>query len=118
MSSAVGAVVEAPPASRRPAPATRSRGSRCGARCRPPASSSGRSRSSSTGGASYGETFRASLFGPGDVVFVSDPASIKRLFAADRVNTIAPGRNIILEPLLGSGRCCSRRAPSTCGAGS
>ncbi|HEY8000582.1 MAG TPA: cytochrome P450 [Solirubrobacterales bacterium] len=48
-----------------------------------------------------GETFRASLFGPGDVVFLSDPDSIKRLFTADRVNTIAPGRNIILEPLLG-----------------
>ena len=28
--------------------------------------------------------------------------SIKRLFAADRVNTIAPGRNLLLEPLLGS----------------
>ena len=49
-----------------------------------------------------GETFRASLFGPGDVVFLSDPESIKRLFTADRVNTIAPGRNIVLEPLLGS----------------
>jgi cytochrome P450 family 135 len=48
-----------------------------------------------------GETFRASLFGPGEVVFLSDPDSIKRLFTADRVNTIAPGRNIILEPLLG-----------------
>ena len=49
-----------------------------------------------------GETFRARLFGPGEVVFLSDPESIKRLFTADRVNTIAPGRNIILEPLLGS----------------
>ena len=48
-----------------------------------------------------GETFRARLFGPGDVVFLSDPDSIKRLFTADRVNTIAPGRNILLEPLLG-----------------
>jgi cytochrome P450 len=48
-----------------------------------------------------GETFRARLFGPGDVVFLSDPESVKRLFKADRVNTIAPGRNIILEPLLG-----------------
>jgi len=48
-----------------------------------------------------GETFSARLFGPGDVVFVSDPESIKRLFSADRVNTIAPGRNIILRPLLG-----------------
>ena len=48
-----------------------------------------------------GETFRASLHGPGEVVFVSDPASLKALFAADRVNTIAPGRNVILRPLLG-----------------
>jgi len=35
-------------------------------------------------------------------VFLSDPESIKRLFTADRVHTIAPGRNIVLEPLLGS----------------
>jgi cytochrome P450 family 135 len=49
-----------------------------------------------------GETFAARLFGPGDVVFISDPDSVKRLFAADRVNTIAPGRNIVLRPLLGS----------------
>jgi cytochrome P450 len=49
-----------------------------------------------------GETFAARLIGPGDVVFVSDPESLKRLFSADRVNTIAPGRNIALRPLLGS----------------
>jgi cytochrome P450 family 135 len=48
-----------------------------------------------------GETFAARLLGPGDVVFVSDADSIKRLFGADRVNTIAPGRNIVLRPLLG-----------------
>jgi len=48
-----------------------------------------------------GETFAARLIGPGDVVFVSDPESLKRLFGADRVNTIAPGRNIVLKPLLG-----------------
>src|SRR5688572_4525860 len=48
-----------------------------------------------------GETFGARLLGPGDVVFVSDPDSLKRLFGADRVNTIAPGRNIVLKPLLG-----------------
>jgi cytochrome P450 family 135 len=48
-----------------------------------------------------GETFAARLLGPGDVVFVSDPESLKRLFGADRVNTIAPGRNIVLRPLLG-----------------
>jgi len=48
-----------------------------------------------------GETFAARLLGPGDVVFVSDPRSVKQLFSADRVNTIAPGRNVILRPLLG-----------------
>ncbi len=51
----------------------------------------------------FGDTFRAQLFGPGDVVFVSDPGSIKRLFSADREHTIAPGRNFVLEPLLGPG---------------
>lgn len=50
-----------------------------------------------------GDTFHASLFGPGEVIFISDPESIKRLFAADRVNTIAPSRNLILRPLLGPG---------------
>jgi cytochrome P450 family 135 len=50
-----------------------------------------------------GETFHASLYGPGELVFISDPPSLKALFAADRVNTIAPGRNIILRPLLGPG---------------
>jgi cytochrome P450 len=48
-----------------------------------------------------GDTFAAKLLGPGDVVFVTDPESVKRLFAADRINTIAPGRNIVLRPLLG-----------------
>lgn len=50
-----------------------------------------------------GETFHASVYGPGDLHFISDPDSIKRLFAADRHNTIAPGRNLILRPLLGTG---------------
>jgi cytochrome P450 family 135 len=49
----------------------------------------------------YGDAFTLRLYGPGDVVLVSDPPSLKRLFAADGVNTIAPGRNIILRPLLG-----------------
>jgi cytochrome P450 len=51
----------------------------------------------------YGQTFSASLFGPGELTMLSDPPSIKKLFAADRVNTIAPGRNIVLGPILGSG---------------
>ena len=49
----------------------------------------------------FGDTFGARIVRSGDVVFVSDPDSIKRLFAADKVNTIAPGRNLVLEPLLG-----------------
>jgi cytochrome P450 len=49
-----------------------------------------------------GDTFSAQLLGPGDVVFLSDPESIKRLFTSDRINTIAPGRNIVLRPLLGA----------------
>ena len=53
--------------------------------------------------AELGETFHASVYGPGELVFISDPESLKRLFGADRVNTIAPGRNIILKPLLGPG---------------
>jgi cytochrome P450 len=48
-----------------------------------------------------GDTFSARLLGPGDVVFLSDPESVKLLFTSDRINTIAPGRNIVLRPLLG-----------------
>ena len=32
-----------------------------------------------------GETFHASIHGPGEVIFVSDPDSFKALFAADRI---------------------------------
>ena len=35
------------------------------------------------------------------MVFISDPPSLKRLFGADRQNTIAPGRNVVLGPVLG-----------------
>jgi len=48
-----------------------------------------------------GGTFTLRIFPVGTPVFISDPPSIKALFAADRVNTIAAGRNIILKPLLG-----------------
>ncbi len=48
-----------------------------------------------------GETFEARLLGPGTINFVSDPDSTKALYGADRVNTIAPGRDIVLKPLLG-----------------
>jgi cytochrome P450 len=49
----------------------------------------------------YGDTFTARVLRAGTMVFVSDPASLKRLFAADRQNTIAPGRNVVLAPILG-----------------
>ena len=49
----------------------------------------------------YGETFAVNLIRGGELVFLSDPPSIKALFAADRDNIVAPGRNVILAPLLG-----------------
>jgi cytochrome P450 len=49
----------------------------------------------------YGDTFTARVLRAGTMVFVSDPLSLKRLFAADRQNTIAPGRNVVLAPILG-----------------
>jgi len=49
----------------------------------------------------YGETFTAQVLRVGPMVFISDPASIKTLFGADRQNTIAPGRNVVLAPVLG-----------------
>jgi cytochrome P450 len=49
----------------------------------------------------YGETFALKIARAGRLVFLSDPPSIKALFAADRDNIVAPGRNVILAPLLG-----------------
>jgi cytochrome P450 family 135 len=49
----------------------------------------------------YGDTFTARVLRAGTMVFASDPHSLKRLFAADRQNTIAPGRNVVLAPVLG-----------------
>jgi cytochrome P450 len=49
----------------------------------------------------FGDTFRVHFLPAGEVVMVSEPESLKRLFGADRVNTIAPGRNAALEPLVG-----------------
>ena len=51
----------------------------------------------------YGDTFTVKLPGPGRTVFISDPESIKALFKADRINTIASRRNLVLAPLLGDG---------------
>ena len=49
----------------------------------------------------YGDTFTLRILRAGEMVFISDPSSLKRLFGADRRNTIAPGRNVILRPILG-----------------
>jgi cytochrome P450 family 135 len=49
----------------------------------------------------YGEPFTAHVLRAGRLVFISDPPSIKALFAADRDNIVAPGRNVVLAPLLG-----------------
>jgi cytochrome P450 family 135 len=50
----------------------------------------------------FGETFTLRMVGPvGSLVFISDPASIKRLFSADRENGLPAGRSFLLEPVLG-----------------
>jgi cytochrome P450 family 135 len=49
----------------------------------------------------FGQTFTLRILRAGEMVFISDPPSLKRLFAADRRNTIAPGRNVVLGPVLG-----------------
>jgi cytochrome P450 len=49
----------------------------------------------------FGETFAARVARIGHIVFITDPPSIKALYSADRDNIVAPGRNAILEPLLG-----------------
>jgi cytochrome P450 len=49
----------------------------------------------------YGDTFALRLTGAGELVFISDPASIKQLFGGDRRNRLAPGRGLVLGPVLG-----------------
>ena len=49
----------------------------------------------------FGQTFTLRILRAGEMVFISDPPSLRQLFAADRRNTIAPGRNAVLEPVLG-----------------
>jgi len=49
----------------------------------------------------YGGTFTVKVARAGKLVFISDPASMKALFGADRENIVAPGRNVVLGPLLG-----------------
>ena len=52
--------------------------------------------------ARFGDGFTLRLSGVGPLVLVSDPESIKRLFAGDRVNSLPSGRALTLEPVLGS----------------
>jgi hypothetical protein len=66
----------------------------------------------------FGETFSLRVLRAGELVFISDPPSLKRLFAADRRNTIAPGRNVVLKPLLGDQSLPCRRATNICGGAS
>ena len=50
----------------------------------------------------YGDTFTLRLpGGAGELVVLSDPASIKLLFGADRGNRLPPGRTLVLEPVMG-----------------
>jgi cytochrome P450 family 110 len=49
----------------------------------------------------FGETFTLRMSRVGALVFVSDPGSIKRVFAADRDNRLPEGRTVLLEPVLG-----------------
>jgi cytochrome P450 len=51
--------------------------------------------------ARFGETFTLRFAGVGSLVFISDPPSLKRLFAADRENRLPPGRGLLLEPVMG-----------------
>src|SRR5918994_2178191 len=49
----------------------------------------------------FGETFTLRMARVGELVFISDPQSIKRLFSADRDNRLPRGRSFLLEPVLG-----------------
>jgi cytochrome P450 len=49
----------------------------------------------------FGETFTLRMARVGELVFISDPQSIKRLFSADRDNRLPEGRSFLLEPVLG-----------------
>jgi cytochrome P450 family 135 len=49
----------------------------------------------------FGEIFTLRLSRVGELVLFSDPASVKRLFAADRDNRLPAGRALVLEPVMG-----------------
>lgn len=50
----------------------------------------------------FGGTFTARLAQVGEMVFVSDPDSIKKVFSSDRDNRLTAGRTAVLEPILGT----------------
>jgi cytochrome P450 len=50
----------------------------------------------------YGDAFTLRFTGLDPLVFVNDPESAKRIFSADRENTLPEGRSLTLEPVLGS----------------
>ena len=51
--------------------------------------------------ARFGETFTLRMARIGELVFISDPSSVKRLFSGDRDNRLPEGRTFLLEPVLG-----------------
>jgi cytochrome P450 len=51
--------------------------------------------------ARFGETFTLRMARIGQLVFISDPSSVKRLFSGDRANRLPQGRTFLLEPVLG-----------------
>jgi cytochrome P450 len=51
--------------------------------------------------ARYGDAFTLRFATLPPLVFVSDPDSAKRIFAADRENSLPAGRSLTLEPVLG-----------------
>ena len=50
----------------------------------------------------YGDVFTAKFIGVGEMVWISHPDAIKTLFGLDRENLLPPGRNFLLEPVMGA----------------
>ena len=70
--------------------------------CRRCAGPSGRSPSWRTAGAALGDSFSVRFLGfERPMVLISDPDAIKALYR-EREHGLPPGRNIVLEPILGS----------------
>ena len=64
----------------------------------------------------FGETFTLRMSRVGALVFVSDPGSIKRLFAADRDNRLRRAAPSCSSPCSVAARCFCSRVTSTCAA--